>query len=96
MASARRFASEDELLIELFGAPVSGKALSLDDARKIFDRDVVPVMVRTYLATNIKSTSASCRLGFKIFEAIDELPAKKRIKAYRALLSLPEMAGGPA
>ena len=89
-------ASEDELLIELFGAPVSGKALSLDDARKIFDRDVVPVMVRTYLATDIKSTSASCRLGFKIFEAIDELPAKKRIRAYRALLSLPEMAGGPA
>ena len=57
---------------------------------------MVPLMVRSYLATDLKSTSASCRLGFKIFEAIDELPAKKRIKAYRALLSLPEMADGPA
>ena len=42
----------------------------------------------------MKSSSSSCRLGFKIFEAIDQLPAKKRIKAYRALLSLPEMPGG--
>ena len=53
-------------------------------------------MVKSYLATDIKSTSASCRLGFQIFEAIDQLPAKKRIKAYRALLTLPEMADGAA
>ena len=87
--------SEDQLLIELFSSADKGKPLSLNDARKTFDRDVVPVMVRSYLQTDIKSTSASCRLGFKIFEAIDELPAKKRVKAYRALLSLPEMAVGP-
>lgn len=86
--------TEDQLLIELFGSAGKGKPLSLDDARKTFDRDVVPVMVRSYLQTDIKSTSASCRLGFKIFESIDELPAKKRVKAYRALLSLPEMAVG--
>lgn len=92
----RKFeASEDQLLIELFGSQERVKPLGLADARKTFDRDVVPVMVQSYLATDLKSTSASCRLGFKIFEAIDELPAKKRLKAYRALLSLPEMAGGP-
>jgi len=89
-------ADEDQLLIELFGSADRVKPLTLADARKTFDRDVVPLMVRSYLATDIKSTSASCRLGFKIFEAIDELPAKKRVKAYRALLSLPEMANGPA
>jgi len=89
-------ADEDKLLIELFGSAQRVKPLGLDEARKIFDRDVVPQMVRSYLATDTKSTTASCRLGFKIFEAIDELPAKKRVKAYRALLSLPEMAGGSA
>ena len=88
--------TEDALLIDLFSAPGPAKALSADDARKIFDRDVVPLMVKSYLATDIKSTSASCRLGFQIFEAIDQLPAKKRIKAYRALLTLPEMADGAA
>ena len=86
--------TEDQLLIELFSAPVRVRALSTKDARKTFDRDVVPVMVQSYLATDAKSTSASCRLGFKIFEAIDQLPRKKRVKAYRALLSLPEPPAG--
>ena len=89
-------ALEDQLLIEMLGSADRVKPIAIDDARKTFERDVVPLMVRSYLATDLKSTSASCRLGFKIFEAIDELPAKKRIKAYRALLSLPEMAGGLA
>ena len=84
--------TEDALLVELFGAGGRGKALSEQDSRKIFERDVAPVMLRSYLATDTKSSSASCRLGFKIFEAIDQLPAKKRVSAYRALLSLPEMA----
>ena len=89
-------ALEDQLLIEMFASADRVKPIAIDDARKTFERDVVPLMVRSYLATDLKSTSASCRLGFKIFEAIDELPAKKRIKAYRALLSLPGMADGPA
>ena len=85
---------EDQLLIELFSLPAQGKALSIKAARKIFEREVVPVMVQSYLATDAKSTSASCRLGFKIFGAIDQLPAKQRIRAYRALLSLPDPVGG--
>jgi hypothetical protein len=83
--------TEDALLVELFGSAERGKALSEKDARKIFERDVAPVMLRSFLATDTKSSSASCRLGFQIFEAINQLPAKKRISAYRALLSLPEM-----
>ena len=85
--------TEDRLLIDLFGSPVRVPALSANDAHKTFDRDVVPIMVRSFVATDLKSSSASCRLGFKIFEAIDQLPGKKRIKAYRALLSLPDLAG---
>ena len=85
---------EDQLLVELFNLPDRASALSAKDARKIFDRDIVPVMVQSYLATDAKSTAGSCRMGFKIFEAIDRLPANRRIKAYRALLALPEMAGG--
>ena len=86
--------SEDQLLAELFSSPVRIPALSIKDARKTFDRDVVPVMVQSYLASDVKSASASCRLGFKIFETIDQLPGKKRIKAYRALLTLPELPAG--
>ena len=86
-------ASEDALLVELFGSAERGKALSQKDARKVFERDVAPVMLQSYYATDTKSTSSSCRLGFKIFEAIDGLPAKKRVTAYRALLTLPETAG---
>ena len=82
---------EDVLLIELFSAPAAGQALTPEDARKTFDRDVVPLMVSTYLASDLKPGASSCRLGFRIFEAIDGLPAHKRVKAYRALLSLPEM-----
>jgi hypothetical protein len=80
---------EDALLVELFGKP-PGKSLSHKEATKIFDRDVVPLMLSSYFATDIKSSTSSCRLGFKIFEAIDNLPARKRISAYRALLSLPD------
>ena len=91
----REFASnEDLLLVELFSSPVRVPALSAQDARKIFERDVVPIMAQSYLASDAKSTSASCRLGFRIFETIDQLPRKKRIKAYRALLSLPDRADG--
>ncbi|MFM5917218.1 MAG: hypothetical protein ACKOOL_06755 [Novosphingobium sp.] len=83
-------AREDALLVELFETRERGKALSQKDAQKIFDRDVVPLMVSSFFGTDIKSTTASCRLGFKIFEAIDQLPASKRVTAYRALLSLPD------
>ena len=86
--------SEDELLVELFTRPARGTALSVKDARKTFERDVVPVMVQSYLATDAQSAAGNCRLGFKIFEAIDKLPANRRIKAYRALLTLPEMVDG--
>jgi hypothetical protein len=80
--------SEDALLIELFGRP-RGKSLSHKEAEKVFDRDVVPLMLSSYFGTDLKSSTSSCRLGFKIFEAIDNLPSKKRVSAYRALLSLP-------
>ncbi len=87
-------AGEDQLLVEMFSAPVRGPGPSVPEAHKVFARDVVPGLLQTFSATDLKSTAGSCRLGFKIFEAIDQLPAKKRIKAYRALLTLPEMAGG--
>ena len=84
--------NEDALLVELLGSAERGKPLSQKDARKVFERDVAPVMLQSYYATDTKSSSSSCRLGFKIFEAIDALPAKKRVTAYRALLTLPEAA----
>ena len=82
--------NEDLLLIELFSSPARVPALSPQEARKTFERDIVTAMAQSYLASDAKSPSASCRLGYKIFDAIDQLPSKKRLKAYRALLSLPD------
>ena len=87
-------ADEDQLLVEVFSGPVRNLGLSAKDARKTFEHDVLPALLQNYAASDIKSTSGSCRLGFKIFEAINQLPGKKRIKAYRALLTLPEVVDG--
>ena len=86
--------NEDLILDELFSSSVRVPAPSVKEAHKIFEREVVPQLTTSFSLSDEKSTSASCRLGFKIFEAIDQLHPAKRIKAYRALLSLPEMAGG--
>ncbi len=86
--------NEDQLLVELFSSPARMPALKAKDARKTFERDVVPLMASSFMVSEAKSKTASCRLGFNIFQAIDQLPGHKRIKAYRALLTLPDMADG--
>ena len=86
--------NEDLLLVELFSSSVRVPAPGVKEAHKIFEREIVPQLATDLLVPGAKSTSAGCRLGFKIFEAIDQLPGQKRIMTYRALMSLPEMTGG--
>ena len=86
--------NEDLLLNELFSSSVRVPAPSITEANRIFEHEVMPQLATDLLVSGAKSTSAGCRLGFKIFEAIDQLPSQKRIKTYRALMSLPEMTGG--
>ncbi len=60
------------------------------EATRFFAREVVPKLVDAYRGS--QTTSGKCRLGYRTFEAIDGLPKKSRLKAYRALLSLPGLA----
>lgn len=60
------------------------------EATRLFGKEVVPRLVDAYRGSH--TTSGKCRLGYRTFEAIDGLPKKTRLKAYRALLSLPGLA----
>ena len=89
-------AEEDELLVALFAAPRQAKPISGAAAEQVFANDVVPQLLRGYAGADFKTKADSCRFGFALFEVIDELPAKKRLRAYRAFLSLPGFAGAAA
>jgi hypothetical protein len=60
------------------------------EATRLFAREVVPKLIDAYRGS--ETTSGKCRLGYRTFEAIDALPKKVRLKAYRALLSLPGLS----
>ncbi|MFN3516675.1 MAG: hypothetical protein ACK4YM_05885 [Novosphingobium sp.] len=60
------------------------------EANRLFAREVIPKLTDAYRGS--QTTSGRCRLGYRTFEAIDGLPEKTRLKAYRALLSLPGLA----
>jgi len=60
------------------------------EATRLFAKEVIPKLADAYRGSH--TTSGKCRLGYRTFEAIDGLPKKTRLKAYRALLSLPGLA----
>lgn len=62
------------------------------EATRIFSREVLPKLLDFYRSANLDGKEGKCRLGYRTFEAIDAMPPKQRIKAYRALLSLPGLA----
>lgn len=93
----REFAGEeDRLLIALFDTPRPAAPLSAALAQQIFAREVVPQLIAGFAGASAGSAQTSCQTGFAMFEAIDRLPAKTRVKAYRALLSLPGLLDGAA
>ena len=83
---------EDALIIDFLSSPERAKRMNGDDATRYFTKEVVPLIVPLFRAGSTKSQGGKCRLGLQMFETIDAMPVKKRIKAYRALLSLPGMA----
>ena len=84
---------EDALVIDLLGNPDRVAALSSDEATRYFAREVLPLMVEVYRDGSGSGRERQCQIGFRTFEAIDAMPPKKRLKAYRALLSLPGLSG---
>lgn len=83
---------EDALLAEFLSSTERGKRMEEDDATRYFTKEVVPLIAPLFGLGLKQGSQAKCRLGLQMFETIDSMPKKKRIKAYRALLSLPGMA----
>ena len=83
-------AAEDVLMVQVFNEPKLQSAMSAKEVDKVFGKDIAPLFVDRFSLGQLKSSEGSCRFGFAVFELIDTLPAKKRIKAFRAVLSLPD------
>ena len=81
-------AAEDALMAQVFSAPKLLPAMSPGEADKIFGKVIAPVIAERFSLRQLKSAEGSCRFGFEVFVLIDALPAKKRLKAFRAVLSL--------
>lgn len=81
-------AGEDAVMVQVFSAPALLPAMSAAEADKIFGKVVAPVIAQRFSLRQLKSIDGSCRFGFEVFVLIDTLPAKKRLKAFRAVLSL--------
>ncbi|HEX4849071.1 MAG TPA: hypothetical protein VFV30_13075 [Novosphingobium sp.] len=85
-------AQEDALMVTILDTEEQVPAMDGEAATKVFSKDVAPTLVPAYKASLRAGTEGKCRLGLQTFEVVGALPAKKRIKAYRAVLSLPGMA----
>lgn len=79
--------SEDALLVEALDTPPAVEIMSKKEAMKIFGKDIVPLLPSGF------GTGNTCRAGFQMILAVDKLPGSKRIKAYRAMLFLPDVLG---
>ncbi len=83
---------EDVLIVDFLTSPARAKRMSGDEATRYFTKEVVPLIAPLFRMGSTNGLEGKCRLGLQMFETIDAMPVKKRIKAYRALLSLPGMA----
>lgn len=83
---------EDALVTDFLMSSERVPAMDGIEATRIFSREVVPKLADAYRSSFKDGAEGKCRLGYRTFEAIDALPAKQRLKAYRALLSLPGLA----
>lgn len=84
--------SEDALMVDFLMSEARVPALDKSEATRIFSREVLPNMTWAYRAGLGSGKKSECKLGFITFETIDVLPRKKRLTAYRALLSMPGWA----
>lgn len=79
---------EDALFIDFLSTEERVPAMDSTEATRVFARDVLPSLSGAYRANYGSDSASKCRLGYQTFEAIDGLPKKTRLRAYRALLSL--------
>ncbi len=80
---------EDVVMTALLLSDKRGKAMPADAALRYFSREFSPLLTGVFDHDDSAESARLCRIGFETFEAIDALPSGKRLKAYRALLSMP-------
>lgn len=85
--------AEDAVLTALLLSAHKAKPIKPEAATRYFVREVSPLLADTVEQNDGMEHGGMCRIGFATFEAIDGLPRNKRIKAYRALLSMPDDSG---
>lgn len=73
------------MLVEALAKPPKVQPMAKKEAMQIFIKDIMPVLPGNF------SSSNTCKSGFQMIAAIDRLTGKKRIRAYRALLFLPDV-----
>jgi hypothetical protein len=84
---------EDALLAGIIASAPAMPAPDRQQAIETFASDVMPAFARAYRRGDAEDASGLCRYSYRTYEAIAELPAERRVKAYRAMLALPEFAG---
>ena len=86
-------AAEDGLLTEVLLSQDRVKPMKPEAATRYFRREVGPLLSEALELNQGLERGQFCRIGFATFEAIDAMPANKRLKAYRALLSMSRTDG---
>ena len=83
-------ADEDALMVQVLSSAKFLPTMEPDEANKIFAKVLAPLIAQRFSRRELDSAEGTCRFGFDVFVLLDALPAKKRLKAFRAVLSLDE------
>ena len=88
--------AQEKLMVAALNGPKIAKVLTPEKAEREYQKSWYDFARFGLLELEKEGdTKQQCRLGFQIDESIARLETKKRIKAYRALLSLPLPDDGP-
>lgn len=80
--------AEDALLADFLLSAERVPLIDKVEATRHFTREVAPRLALPQFDHDDTTEVGDCRLGLQVLEAIEALPPRKRIKAYRALLAL--------
>ena len=84
---------EDALLAAILSSAPATSPPSEAEALDTYAHEVIPALAKSYRRGDGDSASGVCRYSYRTYEAISALPASKRVKAFRAMLALPQFKG---
>ncbi len=83
--------NEDLLLAEALGSPAAGTPPPRDVAINLLANEVMPLIGKSYRRGDADSGAGGCRMSYRTYEAIGDLPREKRVRVFRALLAYPKL-----